>query len=60
MLDWLRRDPRDAPTLEVGGRTLPITVRRNPLAKRMTLRLAPDGGEVVSEGAVAVAAVLCP
>lgn len=46
VLDWLRRDPREAPTLEAGGRTLPITVRRNPQAKRMTLRLAPDGAEV--------------
>jgi hypothetical protein len=46
MLDWLRRDPRATPTLELGGRALPIVVRRLDRARRMTMRLAPDGGEV--------------
>lgn len=46
MLDWLRRDPRAIPTLELDGRELPIIVRRLDRAKRMTMRLAPDGGEV--------------
>lgn len=46
MLDWLRRDPRAIPTLELDGRELPVIVRRLDRAKRMTMRLAPDGGEV--------------
>lgn len=46
MLDWLRRDPRAIPTLELDGRELPIVVRRLDRAKRMTMRLAPDGSEV--------------
>lgn len=46
MLDWLRRDPRAAPALELGGRTLPIEVRRLAHARRLTLRLAPDGSAV--------------
>ena len=46
MLDWLRRDPRATPTLELAGRALPVVVRRLDRAKRMTLRLASDGSEV--------------
>lgn len=46
MLDWLRGDPRQDPTIEVGGLLLPVQVRRNALAKRLTLRLAPDGKAV--------------
>ncbi|WP_310531457.1 SprT family zinc-dependent metalloprotease [Novosphingobium sp.] len=46
MLDWLRSDPRQDPTIEVGGVLLPVQVRRNALAKRLTLRLAPDGKAV--------------
>lgn len=46
MLDWLRRDPREAPVVALGDRTLPIAIRRNAQARRMTLRLAPDGSEV--------------
>jgi predicted metal-dependent hydrolase len=46
VLDWLRRDPRAIPTLELDGRELPVIVRRLDRAKRMTMRLAPDGGEV--------------
>lgn len=46
MLDWLRRDPRAIPTIELSGRDLPVIVRRLASAKRMTMRLAPDGGEV--------------
>jgi predicted metal-dependent hydrolase len=46
MLDWLRIDPRAAPTIEIGGRELPVVVRRLSHARRMTLRLAPDGTEV--------------
>jgi predicted metal-dependent hydrolase len=46
MLDWLRRDPRAEPTVEVAGRALPVTIRRLERARRMTMRLAPDGSEV--------------
>ena len=45
MIGWLRRDGA-APTLEVAGRELPVALRRNPRARRLTLRLAPDGSEV--------------
>lgn len=46
MLDWLRRDPREEPVVEVAGRELPIVIRRLERARRMTMRLAPDGSEV--------------
>lgn len=46
MLDWLRRDPRAVPTLALAGRELPIVIRRLDRARRMTMRLAPDGSEV--------------
>lgn len=46
MIDWLRRDPRSAPTVAIAGREVPIVVRRLDRARRMTMRLAPDGSEV--------------
>jgi predicted metal-dependent hydrolase len=47
MLDWLKRDPREAaPQIELAGRNVPIVIRRLPQARRLTLRLAPDGSEV--------------
>ena len=46
MIDWLRRRPDEVPQVEIGGRRLPLAVRRNAAAKRMTMRLAPDGSEV--------------
>lgn len=46
MLDWLRRPPRALPGVAVAGRKLPLVIRRLPQARRMTLRLAPDGSEV--------------
>lgn len=46
MLDWLRRDPREEPEVEVAGRRLPVVIRRLEHARRMTMRLAPDGSEV--------------
>lgn len=46
MIDWLRRRPDEVPQVEIHGRLLPLAVRRNAAAKRMTLRLAPDGSEV--------------
>lgn len=45
MIDWLRREALE-PQIELDGRTLPIALQRNRRAKRLTLRLAPDGSEV--------------
>lgn len=45
MIDWLRSQAL-APEVEIGGRTLPVAIRRNARARRLTLRLAPDGSEV--------------
>ena len=46
MLDWLRRSARETPTIEIAGQALPIEVRRLAHARRLTLRLAPDGRAV--------------
>lgn len=46
MIDWLRRNPRETPSLELGEARLPVVVRRHASAKRMTLRLSHDGSEV--------------
>lgn len=46
MIDWLKRPARETPEIDLGGRVLPIVVRRLAHARRMTLRLAPDGSEV--------------
>lgn len=46
MIDWLLRKPIDNPQVDIGGRLLPLNVRRNAAAKQMTLRLSPDGSEV--------------
>lgn len=45
MIDWLRDDFRD-PSVDIAGRNLPIAIRRNARAKRLTMRLAPDGSEL--------------
>ena len=45
MIDWLRGSRAD-PQVEIDGRMLPVAVRRHPRAKRLTMRLAPDGSEV--------------
>lgn len=45
MIDWLKR-PAIEPEIELGDTVIPITLRRHPTAKRLTLRLAPDGSEV--------------
>ena len=45
MIEWLR-EAKLAPQIEIAGRTLPIELRRHPKAKRLTLRLAPDGSAV--------------
>lgn len=46
MLDWLRRAPTELPSVAVGDRLLPLVIRRTASARRMTMRLAPDGSEV--------------
>ncbi|MFA7587324.1 MAG: YgjP-like metallopeptidase domain-containing protein, partial [Novosphingobium sp.] len=46
MLDWLKRRTDETPMLALGERQLPVVVRRLAHARRMTLRLAPDGSEV--------------
>ncbi|MCP5395998.1 MAG: M48 family metallopeptidase [Sphingomonadaceae bacterium] len=45
VIDWLRRASAD-PVVELAGRSLPIALRRHPTARRLTMRLAPDGSEV--------------
>jgi len=45
VIDWLRAD-RQAPSVVVGGRELPIAIRRHARARRLTMRLAPDGSQV--------------
>ncbi|MET0180613.1 MAG: YgjP-like metallopeptidase domain-containing protein [Novosphingobium sp.] len=56
MIGWLRQPRRRAPspppparvarpTIAVAGRELPLAIRRLSSARRMTLRLAPDGSE---------------
>jgi hypothetical protein len=45
VIDWLRGPPAD-PVIEIAGRALPIAIRRHARAKRLTMRLAPDGSEV--------------
>ena len=45
MIEWLRQE--DAPpTIDLDGRELPIEFNRHPRARRLTLRLAPDGSAV--------------
>jgi predicted metal-dependent hydrolase len=46
--DWLKpdRDRHAEPSITLGERTLPLVIRRLPHARRLTLRLAPDGSEV--------------
>jgi len=46
MIDWLLRKDKAEPQVEVAGRVLPVVLRRNAQARRMTMRLAPDGSEV--------------
>ena len=45
MIDWLRRENRN-PSVSIGGREVPLAIRRHPRATRLTMRLAPDGSEV--------------
>lgn len=45
MIAWLKAD-QPPPAIELGGRTLPIELNRHARARRLTLRLAPDGSAV--------------
>ena len=45
MIDWLRMAPLD-PEIELGGKRVPIVLKRQRNARRLTLRLAPDGSAV--------------
>ena len=52
MIDWLRRAGKPRPaapperrSLIVAGRELPVAIRTLRTARRMTLRIAPDGSE---------------
>lgn len=46
MIDWLRRVPGEDPAVRIGEREVPLAIRRHPRARRLTMRLAPDGSEV--------------
>jgi predicted metal-dependent hydrolase len=46
MIDWLRRKSQPDPTITLHGESVPVVLRRLPQAKRLTLRLSPDGKEV--------------
>jgi predicted metal-dependent hydrolase len=51
VIDWLRRSPDAAPesepvVVDIGGRSMPLLIRRHAKAKRMTMRLSPDGGAI--------------
>ncbi|GAA4647634.1 SprT family zinc-dependent metalloprotease [Pontixanthobacter gangjinensis] len=44
-MDWMGRQ-NETPTISVSGRDIPIAIRRHQTAKRLVMRLAPDGSEV--------------
>ncbi|WP_296679726.1 YgjP-like metallopeptidase domain-containing protein [Novosphingobium sp.] len=46
MIDWLLRPREQALAVDIGGRLVPLVLRRNAQARRMTMRLAPDGREI--------------
>jgi predicted metal-dependent hydrolase len=45
VIDWLRRTPEEL-AIRVGERELPLAIRRHARARRLVMRLAPDGSEV--------------
>jgi predicted metal-dependent hydrolase len=45
VIGWLRGEAQE-PTVRVGERELPLAIRRHPRARRLVMRLAPDGSEV--------------
>lgn len=46
MIDWLLKREHQDPHVEVDGHLLPLVIRRSAQARRLTMRLAPDGSEV--------------
>ena len=44
-IEWLRRRSPEPPRVTIDGRELPVAIRSLRNARRMTLRLAPDGSE---------------
>jgi len=45
MMEWLNRYDK-TPSLEINGQEIPVAVKRHPRAKRLTMRIAPDGSEI--------------
>jgi len=45
VIEWLRSNTA-APAIELAGRSIPIELNRHARARRLTLRLAPDGSAV--------------
>lgn len=45
MIDWLKTANLE-PEIELNGETVPIALKRHRTAKRLTMRLAPDGSEI--------------
>lgn len=45
MIDWLSREQAE-PVIELSGRAVPIEIVRHRTARRLVLRLAPDGASV--------------
>lgn len=46
MIEWLFKGKASDPQVEVAGRMIPLVLRRTAQARRMTMRLSPDGNEV--------------
>jgi len=50
VIDWLKKERPDIAKLddqiELNGELVPIVLRRHPTARRLTLRMAPDGSAV--------------
>ena len=44
-MEWLNRYDK-VPTLEISGQDIRVAVKRHPRAKRLTMRIAPDGSEI--------------
>jgi predicted metal-dependent hydrolase len=44
VIEWLRNDRE--PAIELAGHRVPVLLKRHPRARRLTMRLAPDGGAV--------------
>lgn len=45
MTSWLRPNVAE-PVIDVAGKTLPLAIKRHPTAKKLVMRLAPDGSEI--------------